>query len=98
MMDREPNEIINSLKGKISELISLYQKSKLEKESLIHEKLELMEKIEILKREREELDHQYNTLKLAKTFAANSGDSKDAKVKINRIVREIDKCIALLNR
>ncbi len=98
MMDREPNEVLDNLKGQITELISLYQKSKQEKESLIHEKLELMEKIEILKGEREELNHQYNTLKLAKTFAANSGDSQEAKVKINRIVREIDKCIALLNR
>ncbi|WP_461629770.1 hypothetical protein [Labilibaculum euxinus] len=98
MMDQEPNEVLNSLKGQISELILLYRKSKQEKESLIHEKLELMEKVEILKREREELDHQYNTLKLAKTFAANSDDSQEAKVKINRIVREIDKCIALLNR
>ncbi|MBI9057379.1 hypothetical protein L3049_03710 [Labilibaculum sp. DW002] len=98
MMDQEPNEIVNSLKEQISELISLYKKSKEEKESLIHEKLELMEKIENLNRDKEELDHQYNTLKLAKTFAANSGDSQEAKVKINRIVREIDKCIALLNR
>ena len=98
MMDQEPNEIVNSLKEQISELISLYKKSKEEKESLIHEKLELMEKIENLNRDKEELDHQYNTLKLAKTFTANSGDSQEAKVKINRIVREIDKCIALLNR
>jgi chromosome segregation ATPase len=98
MMDQEPNEVLNNLKGQITELISLYQKSKQEKESLIHEKLELMEKVEILKREREEFSHQYNTLKLAKTFTANSGDSQEAKVKINRIVREIDKCIALLNR
>ncbi|PKQ64305.1 hypothetical protein BZG02_05675 [Labilibaculum filiforme] len=98
MMDQEPNDVLNSLKEQISELILLYQKSKQEKESLIHEKLELMEKLEILKREREELDHQYNTLKLAKTLAGNSEDSQEAKVKINRIVREIDKCIALLNR
>lgn len=98
MMDQEPNEIVNSLKEQISELVSLYEKSKEEKESLIHEKIELMEKMENLKRDKEELDHQYNTLKLAKTFAANSGDSQEAKVKINRIVREIDKCIALLNR
>ena len=97
-MEQEPSEIVNSLKKQISELVSLYKKSKEEKESLIHEKLELMEKIENLKRDKEELDHQYNTLKLAKTFAANSGDSQEAKVKINRIVREIDKCIALLNR
>jgi len=98
MMDQEPNEVLHNLKGQITELISLYQKSKQEKEALLHEKLELMEKVEILKSEREEFSHQYNTLKLAKTFVANSGDSQEAKVKINRIVREIDKCIALLNR
>ena len=98
MMDQESNEIIRGLKNRISELISLYKKSKAEKESLIHEKLELMEKIETLTREKEELSHQYNTLKLAKTLAANSEDSHQAKLKINRIVREIDKCIALLNR
>jgi len=31
-------------------------------------------------------------------LAGNSEDSHQAKLKINRIVREIDKCIALLNR
>nr|WP_320119159.1 hypothetical protein [uncultured Marinifilum sp.] len=98
MMDQESQEIIISLKKRISELISLYQKSKNEKESLIHEKLELMEQLETLTREKEELEHHYNTLKLAKTLAANSEDSHHAKLKINRIVREIDKCIALLNR
>ncbi|MGQ1909422.1 hypothetical protein ACT3CE_06500 [Marinifilum sp. RC60d5] len=98
MMDQESREIIISLKKRISELISLYQKSKSEKESLIHEKLELMEQLETLTREKEELEHHYNTLKLAKTLAANSEDSHYAKLKINRIVREIDKCIALLNR
>ncbi len=97
-MDQESNEIVISLKKRISELISLYQKSKEEKESLIHEKLELMEQLETLSREKKELEHHYDTLKLAKSLAGNSEDSHQAKLKINRIVREIDKCIALLNR
>jgi len=97
-MVQESNEIIISLKHRIAELISLYQKFKEEKESLIHEKMKLMEQIETLNREKEQLNHQYNTLKLAKTLAANSADSHQAKLKINRIVREIDKCIALLNK
>lgn len=97
-MSQESYEIINNLRDRISELISLYEKSKIEKDSLIHEKIILMEKVETLTREKEDLDHQYNTLKLAKTIAANSEDSQQAKLKINRIVREIDKCIALLNR
>ncbi|WP_321297058.1 hypothetical protein [Marinifilum fragile] len=98
MMDQESNEIIISLKQRIDELISLYKKSKEEKEILIHEKMEFMEKVEILSREKSELEHHYDTLKLAKTLSSNSEDSHEAKLKINRIVREIDKCIALLNR
>jgi hypothetical protein len=57
-----------------------------------------MEKLETLTREKEDLDHRYNTLKLAKSLTGDGKDSQDAKLKINRIVREIDKCIALLNR
>lgn len=48
--------------------------------------------------ELEFLNNKYNKLKLAKSLLASTGDSHDAKIKINRIVREIDKCIALLNR
>lgn len=97
-MNKEQGELIKNLRGKIAQVISLYQKTKEEKQSLLHEKLELMERVELLSRENEELKHQYNTLKLARTIAAGSEDSHEAKIKINRIVREIDKCIALLNR
>jgi len=97
-MNQEANEIVQSLKDRISELISLYEKTRDEKEALIHEKMELMEKFETLTREKEDLDHRYNTLKLAKSLTGDGKDSQDAKLKINRIVREIDKCIALLNR
>ncbi|HSH52927.1 MAG TPA: hypothetical protein VK982_14470, partial [Bacteroidales bacterium] len=48
--------------------------------------------------ELEFLKNKYNKLKLAKSILASTGDKHDAKIKINRIVREIDKCIALLNK
>ena len=98
IMDIKPIEIVSELRGKISRLISLYQGIKLEKETLVREKMELVERIEALSKENEMFKHQYDTLKLAKTFAANTGDSQQAKQKISQIVREIDKCIALLNK
>jgi len=76
----------------------LYQDLKLEKEELVREKMNLLEQVESLSKENEEFKHQYDTLKLAKTFAVNTGDSQQAKNKISQIVREIDKCIALLNK
>lgn len=98
IMDIKPIEIVSELRGKISRLISLYHGLKLEKETLVREKMELVERVEALSKENEMYKHQYDTLKLAKTFAAGSGDSQQAKHKISQMVREIDKCIALLNK
>ncbi len=97
-MEVKPIEIVSELRGQISRLISLYQDLKLEKEELVREKMTLLEQVESLNKENEEFKHQYDTLKLAKTFAVNTGDSQQAKNKISQIVREIDKCIALLNK
>jgi site-specific DNA-adenine methylase len=97
-MSVEQKPIHTSLKAKIQELISAY-------ESLKEENLKLAEqkaKLEDILQERElaylELDKKYNQQQIANAFAASSEDSHDAKIKVNRIVREIDNCIALLNR
>ena len=90
--------LINNLKEKIKRFISLYEKLKDENSSLAKENSELInkniEKDNIIK----ELEEKYETLKIAKTVAGSTDSSHDAKIKVNRIVREIDKCIALLNR
>ena len=46
----------------------------------------------------DELKQKNQKLALVKGIMADGDESQDAKVQINRIVREIDKCIALLNR
>ena len=46
----------------------------------------------------EELEQENQKLSLVKGIMADGEGKQDAKVQINRIVREIDKCIALLNR
>ena len=45
-----------------------------------------------------DLEEKYNKLKISKALIVSSNDVHDAKLKVNRMVREIDKCIALLNR
>ncbi len=97
-MEVKSIEIVNELREQISRLITLYQDLKLEKENLVREKMDLLIQIESLNKEKEEFKHQYDTLKLAKTFAVNTGDSQQAKNRISQIVREIDRCIALLNK
>lgn len=46
----------------------------------------------------EELEEKNQQLTLAKSLLADGESAQDARIKINRIVREIDKCIALLNK
>ncbi len=46
----------------------------------------------------DELEEKNQQLSLVKSIMAESEDSHDARIRINKIVREIDKCIALLNR
>ena len=44
-----------------------------------------------------ELEHKINLLKIAKSLEPGKG-TVEAKVKINELVREIDRCIGLLNK
>ena len=46
----------------------------------------------------EELEQKNRKLSLVKGIMADGEGTQDARIQINKIVREIDKCIALLNR
>lgn len=96
-MDSQITEI-SILKDNIIKVISLYENIKNANNLLLKEKKELEKIIEIKDFEISELKQQYETLKVAKTITSSSRDAHDAKIKINRIVREIDKCIGLLNK
>ncbi len=90
--------IVDELKQKVqmlAERLELHKKSSL---VLQNEKTDLEDRIREQEIEIMELKQKNNTLKLSKAFVSENGGSQEAKLQINKIVREIDKCIALLNR
>ncbi len=89
---------VDTLKDKVRKVVSMYQQQKEKNEKLNKENQELINKLKSAEQKLNELENQYKKLKLAKTMVASSQDARDAKLKVNRMVREIDKCIALLNR
>ncbi len=97
-MTPELKNVIQILKGKIHNIEELHSKVLVENQGLKEEITKLLTEIEELEKENDLLSKKYESLKLAKTIAASSSDAHDAKVKLNRIVREIDKCISLLNK
>lgn len=88
--------VVNELDFKIEKLIKQYIHSLEENKSLKDDINELKNKLEILEEEKHDLE---NKLKTARTVnaVARGEYNKDGKSQINRLVREIDKCIALLN-
>jgi predicted nucleic acid-binding Zn-ribbon protein len=86
------------LNRKIDELVNSYSSLKHECENLKTEKEAL--KTVLLDRETEmkELEKKYERVKLAGALAGDGENAIEAKKKITELVREIDNCIALLNR
>ncbi|MEG0517652.1 MAG: hypothetical protein RR555_02120 [Bacteroidales bacterium] len=96
-MSGESQILIGKLKGHIGQIISNY-------ESVASDNILLKEELSACKKELEtskntikELEKKLEQLQLIKAFGASSQDVKEAKQKIGRIVKEIDKCISMLN-
>ncbi|WP_430810964.1 MULTISPECIES: hypothetical protein [unclassified Carboxylicivirga] len=95
----DPNsELIVELKDKINKLIQRYQSLKSEVQLLEGEKSRLTNQLEDAAREYHNLEQRFNNLKITKDLVIGSSEAGDTKKRIGQIVREIDKCIALLNR
>ncbi|MBI1267785.1 MAG: hypothetical protein GC193_10195 [Cryomorphaceae bacterium] len=91
------NRLVSDIKHHVSSLLDerLMLQSKIEELNAQVDdlRLSLMNK----EREIEALEESNKTLKIAKTLTGTEEHS-DAKQKINELVREIDKCIALLHK
>jgi len=97
MTDLEQN-LLMDFKVKVKQIIAQHEALKQEKQ-LLHERIGDLEKIiDQLQQKNQFLEQKYENLKLAKVLAVADSDNKDAKNRIQKIVREIDKCIALLNK
>jgi hypothetical protein len=98
-MDSKAEEILTGLKLNIKSIITRYEDQKNKVKTLSARNLELTERVAALENRIEELDQKYENLKIAKVLSSIPGeDVHETKLQVNRIVREIDKCIALLNR
>lgn len=97
-MEEIKDDLIYSFQNKINSLIELLEQSKEQTNKLLKDKNELSDHLKLKSRAFEELEKKYDTLKMAKVLTVSDDERQDARMKVNRIVREIDKCIALLNK
>ena len=75
----------------------LYDELKQENADLKHLLTQKEEEIKQWEWRQKELEARYTDLKMARTLSLYDKDIKDTKRRLTSLVREIDKCIALLN-
>lgn len=92
------DDIISSLKAKIERVIWFAEALKVHNEQLQYQVDQLSGQLSAKNQEMEVLESKCQNLKFAKTLNSSPEDVRDVKLQVNRMVHEIDKCIALLNR
>ena len=89
--------MISRIREKLIHLIELLRKLRIENIELQKNQKLLLEKIELQNKTIEELTEKNKVLIFAKSI--KNGDlNSDVKMRIDEMVREIDKCIGLLNK
>ncbi|CAA0144877.1 hypothetical protein [Tenacibaculum maritimum] len=87
---------IHLLENKLKELLSNYEFLKEENEALLQNSGRLQLLLQEKEEELIEQQKKYDLLKVAKTIEGSKENTKDTKLKINTLIREIDKCIIQL--
>jgi hypothetical protein len=97
-MSVEQAEIIEGIKQKIQSVKIRLKSQQEDNERLKKQYEDLQKAVQQKQLLIEELEEKNQKLSLGKGIMADGEDKQEARIQINRIVREIDKCIALLNR
>ena len=96
-MTEEGDKLLNDIEARLRHLAYLREELKRENEGL-KETLEAKEReLEQMREEYEALQASYTNLRQARIIAARESEVGDTKQRLSKLVREVDKCIALLN-
>lgn len=96
MSDAERQQLKN-FDAKVRRLLSLYKVTQRENADLYTELERRDEEIERLRSELRQSQSDYAHLKMAKMIEISDGELKDAKQRITKLVRDVNKCIGLLS-
>ncbi|MFV0378488.1 MAG: hypothetical protein ACK5JD_14435 [Mangrovibacterium sp.] len=96
-MTGEEKLLLEDFKAKLRLLMKRHSVLKADRDELKAKAAGLDQKLTYFKSENRELVKKYDDLKVAKVLSVGDDEQKQVKQRINKIVREIDKCIAQLN-
>jgi len=97
-MSGQGYEELKILNRKLDELLNKYNGLKTECEDLRNGNEALKNMLQDREVKIKELETKYERIKLSGALLGEGENAKEAKKKITELVREIDRCVALLNK
>lgn len=86
------------LKIKVEKLINLHTQLSKENQQLKMIQSQLTEEIKRSHQQAADLEEKNKLIKMAQAVSGTDQNTRDLKLKINEYIREIDRCLALINR
>ena len=96
-MTEKDRAIIANFESKLGRLMDVYTQLAAENAVLRERMGQQAEELERLRKQYDELSTSYSDLTLAKIISVNDTELGDTQRRLSKLVREVDKCIALLN-
>ena len=90
-------QIIATFQTRVRDLLLRFQQLKKENEDLYAMVAKNEEEMKALQAKLAQADNDYNTLKMAKMMEISDGDLETAKARVAKLIREVNKCIAILS-
>ena len=97
VMTDDEKKLLNTFETKLRHLIYLHDELKRENSELKRLLDSKEEAIQKMQADYQSLEQNYTNLKTATTISLNGSDVKETKLRLSKLVREVDKCIALIN-
>ena len=88
--------MLETLKQRIQKLIALYETEKAERVKLRMELEKTQRQNEAYREQITELEREIDNLKLKGAFMADGANNAQARKRIDKLVKEIDRCISLM--
>ena len=96
-MTAQEEQALHLFETRVRQLILSYQQLAQHNQRLQHELVEKQQALDDALAQNQQLNMDYNNLKLARMMTVSGEDLQSAKNRLSKLIREVDKCIALLN-
>lgn len=91
------SKTINQFATRVRQMILQYQSVTKQNEDLCRQVAEQRERIAKLEAQLQQQRNDYESLKLARMVEITDGDMQSAQKRLAKLIRDVDKCITLVN-